>query len=104
MKAHLDALPIPEAAPASTTTRRTQHQRKALKKSCQDFEAVFLQSMFKAMRKTVPESSLFKESNATAIYRDMLDQEVATTISRRQSLGLADQLYRQMEKKLPPEK
>jgi flagellar protein FlgJ len=37
------------------------------------------------------------------MYQEMLDQEMATKISQRQSLGLADQMYRQMEKLLPPE-
>lgn len=92
------------AAQQTPDVRKTQRDRSSLKKSCQEFEAIFLQSMFKAMRKTVPEGGLFEENNASEIYRDMLDQEVASKISRQQSLGLADQMYRQMEKKLPPEK
>jgi flagellar protein FlgJ len=76
----------------------------ALKKSCQDFEAIFIQSMFKSMRKTVPDGGLFEKDTAHEIYQDMLDSEISTEISRRQSMGLAEQMYRQMEKLLPDSK
>jgi peptidoglycan hydrolase FlgJ len=104
MKSTIDPQAAVAAAQQTPDIRKTQRDRKSLKKSCQEFEAIFIQSMFKAMRKTVPESGLIKEDNASELYRDMLDQEVASKISRQQSLGLADQMYRQMEKKLPPEK
>lgn len=104
MKSTIDPQAAVAAAQQTPDLRRAQRDRASLKKSCQEFEAIFIESMFKAMRKTVPESGLFEENTASEIYRDMLDQEVATRISRQQSLGLADQMYRQMEKKLPPEK
>ena len=63
---------------------------------------MFIQSMFKAMRKTVPDSGLFEKDTSTQMYQDMLDQEIATKISQKQSIGLAEQMYRQMEQKLPP--
>jgi flagellar protein FlgJ len=56
--------------------------------------------MFKSMRKTVPDGGLFEKDTAHEIYQDMLDSEVASKISRSQSMGLADQMYRQMEKYL----
>ena len=52
------------------------------------------------MRKTVPEGGLFTRSTATEMYRDMLDQEVAKEVAERQSIGLAEQMYRQMERRL----
>jgi flagellar protein FlgJ len=92
------------AAAKTADPQSLPKDRKALKKSCQDFEAIFIQSMFKAMRKTVPESGLFEKDNSGAMYQDMLDQEIASNISQKQSIGLAEQMYRQMEKKLPPSK
>ncbi len=73
-----------------------------LKKACQDFEAIFIQSMFKSMRKTIPESGFIEKSAGHDMFKDMLDSEVAKEISRRQSMGLAAQMYRQMERFLPP--
>jgi len=104
MKTNLDSNVLLAAAKTSETQSSLPKDRKALKKSCQDFEAIFIQSMFKAMRKTVPEGELFKENNASEMYQDMLDQEIATKISQKQSIGLAEQMYRPMEKKLPPAK
>jgi flagellar protein FlgJ len=101
MKTTLDAAVLP-LGPQAPPTERALKDRAALKKSCQDFEAMFIQSLFQAMRKTVPDNGLFAENNATRMYQEMLDQEIATKISQQQSIGLAEQMYRQMEQKLPP--
>jgi len=99
----IDTLPLlqPDTATA-TTDRRSQLDRESLRRSCQDFEAIFIQSMFKSMRKSIPDGGLFEKDTAHEIYQDMLDGEVAKEISRQQSLGLADQMYRQMERLLDP--
>lgn len=104
MKSTLDATTLLAASQKAPDTSRSQRDKKALKKTCQDFEAIFIQSLFKSMRKTVPDGGVFKKDNATEIYQDMFDQEITKNISRKQSLGLAEQLYRQMEKKLPSSK
>lgn len=91
---------LPEGVAASAK-QSMNRDAKSLKKSCQDFEAIFIQSMFKAMRKTIPDGGMFEKDTAHEIYQDMLDSEVASEISRRQSMGLAEQMYRQMEKNLP---
>ncbi|MCL1980704.1 MAG: rod-binding protein [Proteobacteria bacterium] len=89
--------------PMGTQQTKIAKDRAALKKSCQDFEAIFIQSMLKAMRKTVPEGGLFAKSNATKIFEEMMDQDIAAGIAKKQSTGLAEQIYRQLEKKLPKE-
>lgn len=86
---------------ASTVEKIPVTDAEKLKKSCREFEAIFLQSMFKAMRKTVPDSGFFKRDTAHEVYQDMLDSELSLEMSRRQSIGLAEQMYRQMEKFLP---
>jgi flagellar protein FlgJ len=99
----VDALPLlPPDTAATATDRRGQRDRESLRRSCQDFEAIFIQSMFKSMRKSIPDGGLFEKDTAHEIYQDMLDGEVAKEISRHQSLGLADQMYRQMERLLDP--
>jgi len=103
MKTTLDSNGLLAAAKTSDPQAPPKN-RKALKKSCQDFEAIFIQSMFNAMRKTVPDSGLLTKDNSTSMYQEMLDQEIATKISQKQSIGLAEQMYRQMEKKLPSAK
>jgi flagellar protein FlgJ len=104
MKSTLDSTSLLAASQKAPDTSRSQRDKKALKKTCQDFEAIFIQSLFKSMRKTVPDGGVFKKDNATEIYQDMFDQEISKNISRKQSLGLAEQMYRQIEKKLPSSK
>jgi len=105
MKTTLDAPALLNVAqPTTPTGQGGPRDLKSLKKSCQGFEAIFIQSLFKAMQKTVPDGGLIKKNNATEMFEDMLHQEIATRISQQQSLGLADQIYRQMEKKVEPGK
>ncbi|MCL2458327.1 MAG: rod-binding protein [Desulfobulbus sp.] len=101
MKMNLDPTALLPAASQPTAAQPSPKDQAALKKTCQDFEAIFIQSMFKAMRKTVGQDGLFAKNNATAIFEDMLDQNIAADMAKKQSLGLADQIYHQMEKNLP---
>lgn len=101
---------------AFTTAQHAQRQErtnsmkkddKAIQKVSVEFEAVMVQSMLKAMRKTVPEGKLFPKSNAEKIYEEMLDTELANQVAQKQSLGLAKQIYEQMQQmqnKLDPQK
>ena len=104
MKTTLDPSSLLTESQKMPDANRSQRDKKSLKKTCQGFEAIFIQSLFKSMRKTVPDGGLIKKNSTDDIYRNMLDQEIATKISEKQSLGLADQMYRQMEKKLPSSK
>ncbi len=96
----VDTLTLLQPNTPSETTDASQRDRDSLRRSCQDFEAIFIQYMFKSMRKSIPDGGLFEKDTAHEIYLDMLDAEVAKEISRQQSPGLADQMYHQMEKLL----
>ena len=67
-----------------------------LKKACKGFEAMFLSLMYKQMRATVPENTLFGESNADKIWQDMRDTELMKNVADGGGRGLADMLYRQL--------
>ncbi|MBM9537407.1 rod-binding protein [Desulfobulbus alkaliphilus] len=102
MKTTLDPMILLPPVSREPDINHALRDRESLKKSCRDFEALFLQSLFQSMRKTVPESELFEENTTTDFYRDMLDMEIATKIAHHQSTGLAEQMYTQMEQHLPP--
>ena len=104
MKTNLDPNLLLQTTKPTPDTSRMHKDKEALKKSCQDFEAIFIQSVFKAMHKTVPEGGLFEKNTSTGIFQEMFDQEVATAISRKQSVGLAEQMYRQLEQKFLSQK
>lgn len=64
-----------------------------LSKACADFEAIFVQQLFKTMRASVPESKLLDGGRAEELYTSMLDQQVAEQMAHGQgSIGLANQM------------
>ncbi len=76
-------------------------EQKELKDACAGFEAIFMNSMIKSMRKTLPGNALFKESNSMNIYKSMYDQHLSEQLSKsHKSLGVKEFLYQQLKKSL----
>ncbi len=70
-----------------------------LEKSAKEFEGVFLNTLLKAMRQTVPENDLFNGGGATKFYRQMHDAEIAKTLATGHSgMGIADMIVRQLSR------
>jgi flagellar protein FlgJ len=64
-----------------------------LRKVAKQFEAVFINQMIGAMRKTVPQGGLIPESNAERTFKSMLDSENAARIADAEQLGLSALIY-----------
>jgi peptidoglycan hydrolase FlgJ len=66
---------------------------------CKQFESYFVEQMFKAMKKMVPESE-DKTSGASTLdyFEDTLTQEYASMTTERSQLGIAQTLYEQMKR------
>ncbi|MDA3791458.1 MAG: rod-binding protein [Desulfobacula sp.] len=78
-----------------------QGKEKELNEACQGFEAIFLNTMIKSMKKTLPGDALFKDSNGMDIYKSMYDQHLADELSKgRTSIGIKDFLYQQLKDSL----
>jgi len=94
---------IPAAA-ATTTTGADKLSRdlQSLRKSCREFEAIYIQEMYKAMRKTVPDSGLFEKDMASELYREMLDMEMARATAAGKGTGIGEAMYQQMKDKVGP--
>ena len=73
----------------------------ALRRTCQQFEAIFIQQLFKGMRATVPTSDLLENDRSIEIYQGLMDQQVAETMARKQGLGITDALLRQLQNGKP---
>lgn len=74
---------------------------KELKKSTQEFEALFVGYMLKVMRSTVDESEDEEGSSlGKGIYQEMFDNELALFISSSNSVGIAEMVYKQLEEKI----
>jgi flagellar protein FlgJ len=60
--------------------------------------------MYKAMRKTVPDSGLFEKDMASELYREMLDMEMAKATAAGKGTGIGEAMYQQMKDKVTPHK
>ena len=71
-----------------------------LMEACKEFEAYFVEMMFKEMMKTVPESELTSGANSTLVdyYKDELVKDIAKESTNQGNLGLAQTLYEQMKR------
>jgi hypothetical protein len=85
--------------PAAAPLTPAQKQALAgLHSAAQQFESVFLNMLFKEMRKNAPPTSLTgKPSNADNIYADMLDEKRAESLSQTGSLGIGKMLEEQLK-------
>jgi flagellar protein FlgJ len=76
------------------------NDEKELKKVCKEFEGILLDMMYKSMKATVQKSDLIPRSAGTEIFEEMLDEELVKEASEKNSLGLADMLFKQLSKQL----
>jgi len=83
-------------APASSVNP-TEIKDEKLWDACCKFEAIFMQQMMQAMRKSIPKSDFLPQGFAEGVHDSMMDQAIAETGSRQGHLGLAMQMYRQLE-------
>lgn len=75
----------------------TEKDDKELREACQEFEATFINMLFKEMRKTVGTS----DSNfALDTYQQMFDDEIASAASKGNGIGIADMMYNQLAARL----
>ena len=84
-----------EAAKASLDASNISavKEAKRLREACQGFEAMFLDIVFKEMRNTVPENTLFGESQGEKIWHSMLDTELMQNVAKAGGVGIADMMY-----------
>lgn len=67
-----------------------------LREVANEFEGLLLHMLLKSMRDTVPESTLFGDSNELEMYEGLRDEHLAQAMSKRSGLGLADAIERQL--------
>lgn len=70
----------------------------ALWKVSTQFEAIFVQQMMSEMRKTVDKSDLIPTGFAEDVHGSMMDEAIAQASVKHHSFGLADSIYRQLER------
>lgn len=71
-----------------------------VKEVSRQFEAVLVRQILAAAQKPVFASKMNPESSATGIYRDLLTDKLADTISHSKAIGLGDSLAHQLGRQL----
>ena len=73
-----------------------------LKKTTQDFEAVFLTKFLEVLNSTLERSEEFSGGRGEEMFRSMLNEEIANSIASnpQTSFGFAKQIYEQMKNRV----
>lgn len=68
--------------------------------ACKQFESYFIEQMYKAMVKTIPQNEETSGSTGTMMdyYKDQMIQSVADQTTEQSGFGLAQMLYEQMRR------
>lgn len=68
--------------------------------ACKQFEAYFIEQMYKGMLKTIPQNEETSNYTSTIMdyYKDQMIQGIAEETSKQSGLGLAQMLYEQMKR------
>jgi peptidoglycan hydrolase FlgJ len=76
-----------------------RNDQSGLKQLCEDFESIFINSLFQEMRKSIPDEGYLEHDIGMDIFQEMMDMEVAGEMSRRGGIGLGPLLYEQLRNK-----
>lgn len=97
------ALPVPGLNPADLLAAKTSTAGKLnasslakAKSAAQDFEAVFLNSMFQHMFTGLEGEGPMGGKGAGGVWRSFLTDQYAKTIAKAGGIGLADQVYKSL--------
>lgn len=64
------------------------NERDRLEDACRQFEAIFIETMLKSARASLPQDGLFS-SKEQRTYQEMLDSETAAQMAQGNGIGLA---------------
>jgi flagellar protein FlgJ len=98
MDTKVDPQQLLSQALAETPQKVPGRDPQKLKAVAQQFEAVFLQQIFKEMRKTVPEGGLIPRGNADDMYTQLQDMEAAKIMAERGGIGMAELMLQDLLK------
>jgi peptidoglycan hydrolase FlgJ len=70
-----------------------------LKKSCAEFESIFITYMLKSMNTTMDDDPLLGNDNESKIIKSMFNENLAQEISRGGGMGLGSMLFESLKDK-----
>ena len=95
-----EAVYITISSGISGTIQAARIAAEELMEACKEFEAYFLEQMFKEMAKTIPDNDNEDATTQRLVdyFKDNAIQEIAAESTESNSLGLAQMLYEQMKR------
>lgn len=101
--AGISSLTVPGLSPLDLLTAKTPTMsnlsdatKAKAKAASQDFEAVFLNSMFQQMFTGIQGDGPFGGNGATGVWRSFLTDEYAKSFAKSGGIGMADQVYKSL--------
>ncbi|MBC8550029.1 MAG: rod-binding protein [Candidatus Brocadiales bacterium] len=81
-----------------SSVKNSAKSEQQLQKAAEDFEAVLLNMVIKAMWKTVPKSDLFEKNSASNIYEGLMHSSLSEEMASNGGLGIAKVLAQQLRR------
>ncbi len=89
---------IAKAESSKNILKSNSNSPQELQKATENFEAILLNMVLKAMWKTIQKSDLFEKSNSTQIYEGLMLSSLSEEMARNGGMGMAKVLYQQLSK------
>jgi len=86
----------PDLSFRAALAKVSPQQQKKLKATAQDFEAVFLGTMFNQMTEGLKGDGPFGSTTGTGVWRSMLTDEYAKSFAKAGGLGLSNDVFHTM--------
>ena len=87
------------AGPEGTGLNKDGYSAK-LKKTCAEFESIFITHMLKSMTTTLDDNPLLGNTNESQIIKSMFDENLAQEIARGGGMGLGNMLFESLKDKI----
>ncbi len=84
----------PDTLLANALTKVSPQAQKKAKAQAQDFEAVFLNSMFSQMTSSVKGEGPFGDTVGTGVWRSMLTEQYSKSFAKAGGIGISNDVYR----------
>lgn len=97
MEANIFNIPPKTSVQPATEAPKTYAQKVA-RATAEEFEAVFLADILKNMSVGIKSDGPFGGGHAEEMYKGILNEEIANSISRNGGIGLSDAVYREILK------
>lgn len=83
--------------PAKVTAQDIKNEK--LKKTCAEFESLFIHHLLKSMRSSVTETGFMGNTEGSKVFRSMFDQKLAERIAENRGIGLSRILFENLKNK-----